>query len=644
MKKRFLIVISLMMLLVNISLSWAESDLDACWNFNKASDYPRAIESGKRAIKSEPRNSDSFFCLAQAYYNSGELKLALREMSHAEQLTSRKDDLMYVYNFMGLIQNAIGETEQALQQYDRALTLARELGNSDQEATELSNVATIFKGRGQLDQALEYYEKAVELRSEAKNASTYNNIGLLYAQKGENQKCVDFLKRSIAIQENNGNYHDQAKTLLNLGSVYREMKLYAEANEVLFSGLDKVRKIKDSYWEAVAHRYIGWLYRDMGNISLARKWMKPAVDIYTRIGAVEDAKQAQSDLEYLLQPRPYAGIEIGAKGVKAVVLIMTPRTDEGYDVNEPFRRSINTTIFSGVKLKGAFDPQSIDETAKAVKELYDQISSKYKIDINNFYFVGSSALAKATNRDQLAEKVKELTGQNLSFITKDDEVLFNVIGSIPSDKITKALSIDIGSGNTKIGYWDRNNKRDNVVAVDIPLGTVSLADAVLKAGDDPKELSNAADKVIKAELSPKLRQAMQKTPGYRNRRPVYLVGGIAWAIATMTKPGNYQDFAKLTPADVDAFIAGIKKNPDAYLNPPLTKIKDAETRKWAEAQINSVKDVFTPENMLSGAKLLKSIFTEMKIKEGYFARWGSWLAGKVYLQAYDAEEQAAKQL
>ena len=643
MKKGFLIVVSLMMLLVNTSLSWAVSDLDACWSFNKASDYPRAIESGKKATKSEPRNSDSFYCLGQAYFNSGEFKLALQEMSQAELLTSKKDDLMYVYNFLGLIQHKMGETEQALQQYNRALTLARELGNSNQEASELNNVASIFKERGQLDQALEYYEKSIKLNSEDKNANTYNNIALLYTKKGEYQKCVDFLKKSIAIHENNGNYHGQAQTLLNLGDTYREMKLYTEANDTLFSGLEKIRKLKDSYWEAVAHQYIGWLYSNMGNISLARKWMKPAVDIYTRIGAADSAKQAQADLDYLLQPRPYAGIEIGAKGVKAVVLIMTPRVDEGYDVNEPFRRSINTTIFAGVKLKGAFDSQSIDETAKAVKELYDQISSKYKIDTNNFYFVGSSAVAKATNRDQLAEKVKELTGQNLGFITKDDEVLFNVIGSIPSDKISKALSIDIGSGNTKIGYWDRNNKRDNVVAVEIPLGTVSLADAVLKAGDDPKALSNAADKVIKEELSPKLRQAMQKSPGFRNRRPVYLVGGIVWAIATMAKPGNYQDFTKLTPNDVDAFISGIKKNPDSYLNPSLTHIKDAETRKWAEGQINSVKDVFTPENMLSGAKLLKSIFTEMKIKEGYFARWGSWLAGKVYLQAYDAEEQAAKQ-
>jgi hypothetical protein len=43
----------------------------------------------------------------------------------------------------------------------------------------------------------------------------------------------------------------------------------------------------------------------------------------------------------------------------------------------------------------------------------------------------------------------------------------------------------------------------------------------------------------------------------------------------------------------------------------------------------------------SGAKLLKVTFVEMKIKERYFARWENWLVWKVYLQAYEAEEQAA---
>lgn len=641
MKKIFSLLLVLVTMLLATS-AWAGPDLDACWNFSKAGDYPRAIASGKRAIKAEPRNPGSFYCLSKAYYSSGELKLALPEMQQAERLATGKEDLMYIYNFMGLILDNMGDKEQALQQYNRSLSLARELSNNDQEATALNNVASIFQDLGQLDQALEYFEKSLELRPDDKNAAVYNNIALVYKSKGDTQKAIEYLKKAIAIDERNGDYHAQAKHLLNLGNIYRNMRQYQDAQETLFSGLEKIRKVKDAYWEASAHQYIGWLYNNMGSLPLARKWLKAAIDISTRIGAADIAVSAQADLQKLLQPRAYAGIEIGSKGVKATVLVLTPRADDGYDVNEPFRRSINTTIIAGVKAKGAFDPQSIEETAKAVKELQDQILANYQVDKNSLHIVGSSAVAMAANRDQLAEKVKELTGYTLGYINKDEEVLYNLVGSIPSDKVLKALSVDIGSGNTKIGYWDKIGNNGKVVAVEIPLGTVTLTDAVAKAGDDPKALLNAADRVLKDELGPKLREAMSKNPGYRNRRPVYLVGGIVWALTTLTKPGNSQDFVKLTPADIDAFMNGIKNNPDAFLNPSLAHVKDAETRKWAEGQVTAVKDVFTPENMLSGAKLLKTVFTDMKIKEGYFARWGSWLAGKVYLQGKEAEEMAAK--
>lgn len=641
MKRAFNLFFIILMLLTLVPQSWAGKDRDACWNFKKAGDYQRAIASGKRAVKAEPRNAESYFCLGDAYYMSGELKQALPELQRAERLATGKSDLMHIYNKIGMILDKMGNSEQALQQYDRALTLARELGNNDMEASALSNVAGIYQGRGQLDQALEYYEKSVSLLPEEKNAAVYNNIAMVYENKKEYPKAVDYLKRAIEIDERTGDYHEQARHLLNLGNTYRNMGQLQDAQDALFSGLEKIRKVKDAYWESSAYLYIGWLYSDMGSLSLARKWLKGALEMYGRIGAAEKAAGARADLQALLKPRPYAGIEIGAKGVKATVLVMTPRADDGFEVNEPYRRSINTTIIAGVKEKGTFEPQAIEETAKAVKELYDQILAGYKVDGKNLHVVGSSAVAKASNRDQLAARVKELTGKELGFITKDDEVLYNLVGSIPSDKVQKALSVDIGSGNTKIGYWEKSGNDGKVVAVEIPLGTVTLTDAVAKAGDDPNALSNAADRVLQDELAPKLHDAMTKTPGYRNRRPVYLVGGIVWAVATFTKPGNNQDFTRLTPADVEVFIAGLSKKPDTFLNPSLAHVKDAQTRTWAEGQITAVKDVFTPENMMSGAKLLKAVLIEMKVKEAYFARWGSWLAGKVYLQGSQAEEMAA---
>ena len=175
MKKIFSLLLVLVTMLLATS-AWAGPDLDACWNFSKAGDYPRAIASGKRAIKAEPRNPGSFYCLSKAYYSSGELKLALPEMQQAERLATGKEDLMYIYNFMGLILDNMGDKEQALQQYNRSLSLARELSNNDQEATALNNVASIFQDLGQLDQALEYFEKSLELRPDDKNAAVYNNI------------------------------------------------------------------------------------------------------------------------------------------------------------------------------------------------------------------------------------------------------------------------------------------------------------------------------------------------------------------------------------------------------------------------------------------------------------------------------------
>ena len=76
-------IFSFLLVLVTMLLAqttWAGADLDACWNFSNAGDYPRAIASGKRAVKIEPRNPGSFFCLGKAYYSSGELKLALPEI------------------------------------------------------------------------------------------------------------------------------------------------------------------------------------------------------------------------------------------------------------------------------------------------------------------------------------------------------------------------------------------------------------------------------------------------------------------------------------------------------------------------------------------------------------------------------------
>lgn len=114
MKRLSSLFFVVLMLLTLAPLSWAGKDRDACWNFKKAGDYQRAIASGKRAVKAEPRNAESYFCLGDAYFMSGELKLALPELRQSERLASSKSDLMYIYNKLGMILSKMGDKEQAL--------------------------------------------------------------------------------------------------------------------------------------------------------------------------------------------------------------------------------------------------------------------------------------------------------------------------------------------------------------------------------------------------------------------------------------------------------------------------------------------------------------------------------------------------
>ncbi|MGB9794971.1 MAG: hypothetical protein ACPLQQ_08125, partial [Caldisericum exile] len=338
----------------------------------------------------------------------------------------------------------------------------------------------------------------------------------------------------------------------------------------------------------------------------------------------------------------YGGIEIGSKGVKAMVLQLSPADEEGfYNVEEKFRRSINTGIITGVKETGLFAEDAIKETAEAVRELFNTIKDKYGVNENNIFIAGSSALVNVKNRDELSKRIKELTGKGTVFITKEEEVFYNIIGAVPDKYRSKAIVIDIGSGNTKIGYLEGTDGNTRPVSVEIPYGTVSFTDLIQKNVGTQKEFSLVAEKLSQTEIAQALQKESQRKPALKNRNPVFMLGGIVWAMVTLLYPEKQDAFVKLTQADIERFYREIKSTPDKLLNPDLSKIKDEDKRKWATKQIQAVKDTFSQENLLAGAVLMKRIADtlELKGKKIYFSRYGSWLWGYIASAGVFFEEE-----
>ena len=215
-----------------------------------------------------------------------------------------------------------------------------------------------------------------------------------------------------------------------------------------------------------------------------------------------------SDIQKLEKQRVavYGEVEIGSKGVKAQAYRIYLKGDEFYDLQEVFRESVNTTIIAGVKETGAFSKDGIEETAQAVKTLIGKLKEK-GVPGDNIFVVASSAISSVKNRDELAKRVEELTGYKLEFLTVKNEVLFGIAGAVPPKYFYNSIFVDVGSGNTKIGYLEKVGGSINVRSFEIPYGTVSLTERASKGKDFRTELVE----VLSKEVEPVLKREAQKT-------------------------------------------------------------------------------------------------------------------------------------
>ncbi|MDY6999988.1 MAG: tetratricopeptide repeat protein, partial [Actinomycetota bacterium] len=127
-------------------------------------------------------------------------------------------------NEFGLIHNARGEYETALEWYERSLALCEELGDRAGLATTYNNIGIIYDARGEYETALEWYMKDLaiseELGDRAGLATTYNNIGGIYKARGEYETALEWYERSLALGEELGDRAVLATTYNNIGGIY----------------------------------------------------------------------------------------------------------------------------------------------------------------------------------------------------------------------------------------------------------------------------------------------------------------------------------------------------------------------------------------------------------------------------------------
>lgn len=325
----------------------------------------------------------------------------------------------------------------------------------------------------------------------------------------------------------------------------------------------------------------------------------------------------------------FAGVEVGSKGVKISVVALNANLDGDFSYSVKADSSVNTEIIE-------FKESSISESAKAAVMFYKKAVNEYHIPDRQVFMVISSGVVKQaqiTNNTDKIEQLKSmiLTQLNLpkktvDFLTPEVESRLVYLGTIHKNDRNGAVIIDIGSGNTKGGHFD---KVAAFTPFDFNWGTAKLKTEINKK--QPSSINEyyglvkeAIVKIKENDISTTFNQKIV----IRNQPFMIMGGGISWVIVTLMRPDKMDKaFMELSINDVREFKKNILNNYESFVDDSRAINLDALI------EFGKVKRNFDQKSMIAGVSLVEAIMEDLNTtspsKTFYFARYSSWLTGYI---------------
>jgi tetratricopeptide (TPR) repeat protein len=198
---------------------------------------------------------------------------------------------------IGNICQLTGHWNEAVRGYERVL----EKTNDDEVVSIVyNNLGLVYADKGEWDKAIEFYEKSLETKEKVGDvhgmARTYNNLGLVYADKGEWDKTIEFYDKSLETFEKVDDVHGMAQTYGNLGIVYARKGEWDKAIEFYEKSLETKEKVGNVHGMAQTYNNLGLVYADKGEWDKAIEFYEKDLKISEKVGDVHGMAQTYGNL------------------------------------------------------------------------------------------------------------------------------------------------------------------------------------------------------------------------------------------------------------------------------------------------------------------------------------------------------------
>jgi tetratricopeptide (TPR) repeat protein len=230
--------------------------VDKAYNFYNKGEYVKAEKIYRKYLARDDSNSDATIMVGICLAHQGKFDEAIPYLKSGSELSTNDEERSIAYVNLAYSYYIKKEWKEAIENYEIAIGLSKNqkisgnffnLASAYYELQDYVKAETTFRKslalnssylpaninlgasllhQGKYDEAIHYYQKAIELSTDDKQCSLlYENIGEIFLHREQWQKAIEIYE--IVIQLNNGK--KTTGNFLCLGFAHEKVKNYAEA-------------------------------------------------------------------------------------------------------------------------------------------------------------------------------------------------------------------------------------------------------------------------------------------------------------------------------------------------------------------------------------------------------------------------------
>ncbi|HEY9631945.1 MAG TPA: CHAT domain-containing tetratricopeptide repeat protein [Coleofasciculaceae cyanobacterium] len=188
---------------------------------------------------------------------------------------------------LGNAYSSLRDYTKAIEYHQQSLAIRREINDRQGEGRSLTNLAQAYESLEDYAKAIEYHQQALlisrSLEKRDWQATDLTNLGNAYSSLRDYTKAIEYHQQSLAIRRKINDRQGEGKSLTNLAQAYESLEDYAKAIEYHQQALLISRSLEKRDWQATDLTNLGNAYSSLRDYTKAIEYHQQSLAIRREI-------------------------------------------------------------------------------------------------------------------------------------------------------------------------------------------------------------------------------------------------------------------------------------------------------------------------------------------------------------------------